>query len=156
MGIRISFHIPRDSLSLKEMIESTYPEFRDWYINTHEESFVEYNETLGSPQFIQFLESSATLPEFSTLTQKQVDELVSEFLGSYCDYGPATKLKKHVGPEISPSGYKVSSSLIEKHTHEETQRIWNFLFTGRSLKNDSPFIPDDTGCLYRLLEFCGN
>ncbi|MEM6842128.1 MAG: hypothetical protein AAF944_11015 [Bacteroidota bacterium] len=143
MGRRISYSIPKYSSSLSELVDNDFADFRKWFLKTNRESIEEYNESIGSAHFINTLEKTESFNQLWEGGQQKVDELVLEFLGTYCDWGEGRKLIRPIGPDFSTWRYSASDKLIQKHMDEDSRRLWGYLFTGRSLIDDNKFIPDE-------------
>ena len=145
MSQRITYHITKDNSTLRELLIKHYTAFRTWFLDAHEDSIEEYNEALGTDLLIDFLEENEAIDRLEEIDQNILDELSSEFIASYCDYGGGTKLLKLLNPWMSKERYEESTRLVRNKLDLESVRIWNYLINGRSLKNDNEFIAKNAG-----------
>ncbi len=138
MGKRIAFYEMKNGQSLKETFVENYSSFKDWTLNQNKDSIEKYDEQIISYGIEKFLESNNEL-DLLKPEQKLLDELLTEFLLVYCDYGKGSGLVKLIGPLISTYNYEKSFKIIARQKNKTLSDIWNILKVGRSLRNDNDF-----------------
>lgn len=145
MGIRIVYEYIKDGSSLEGLLHKKYSVFRDWLQKQYEVSRVEFNEQYCSEELLDFVVVNEVLPELSTITHEQLDDLITEFIGGYVNSLATTNFDplESIGGHLSAYRYIESTELVKKYTDHKTNRLWQYLVTGRSLKDDLPFIPFD-------------
>jgi hypothetical protein len=143
MGVRINYHISKEGKGLWELIEENYTQFREWCIDMQEESEKEYNEDMFNPDLILFLLDNENLPSIDSLEQDILDEIVKEFIGSYCDIGKGKKLLELLSPWMNVRNYISTIPAIQKTKNEVLIKFWDYLISGRSLKNNNRFLSND-------------
>lgn len=139
MGQRICYFIDKGKRTLKELVINHYTHFRAWYIKTREECLIEYGEEFGKIRLIAFFENNEVLPSLELLDKNLIDELTSEFIGHFCDYGDGNDWLELLSPTISKWKYEGSTLLVEETQEEEFIRLWNYVIKGRSLKDNNSF-----------------
>jgi hypothetical protein len=145
MGQRTVYYKSINGKTLRENLKSDYAQFRDWALTSNSQSLTEDDERLINVDLETLLKDNATdkLKEWS---QESIDNLVFEYLLTYCDYGPGQEKFKIVGPMMSTWRYEKSDKLINSSSDKDLITIWNYLTKGRSIKNNCPFIsPDNDG-----------
>lgn len=138
MGRRIAFYEMNNGRSLKETFVQNYYAFKEWTLLQNKDSIEKYNEQIISNEIELFLESNSEL-DLQNPEQKLLDELLTEFLLVYCDYGKGSGLVKLIGPLISTHKYEKSFKIIARQKNKTLFDIWNILKVGRSLINDNNF-----------------
>ena len=137
MGVRIDFYTTSDSSTLKNLIFQEYPKFREWMLNIENEFPQEF-----SPRLIDLIQNNQSINiEFlNKKNQGLIDQLVCEFLISYCESDEKNKkLIKNHGPSIHPMRYKNDLSIIAEVFDKEILNLIQFLFNGRSLKDGKTY-----------------
>lgn len=141
MGQRISYCKNNSNKGLKELIFENFPSFRKWYLDANQSSIEEFNESFGNEYLISYLEQGGDLlTDFDKLDKKLIDELTSEFVGSFCDLtDPEGKKLTFFGPSMNKWRYDKSDAMVAATRDQAFIRLWNFLIKGRSLKDDGEF-----------------
>ena len=138
MGIRICYDYIKDGSSLKSLLYRDYPIFRTWLQKQYKISREEYNEQYNSEALLDFVVANDSLPELSTIKQELLDGLTAEFIEPFSYRNP--DILEGIGGHLSSWRYESSTELVEKFADSKTKKLWQYLVTGRSLKNDLPFI----------------
>ncbi|TBM98489.1 hypothetical protein EYD45_16455 [Hyunsoonleella flava] len=138
MGKRIAFYEMKNGQSLRETFVENYSDFKKWTLCQNKDSIEKYNEQIISNDVENFLESNSEL-DLQKPEQKLLDELLTEFLLVFCDYGKGSGLVKLIGPLIGTHNYKNSFKIIAKQKNKALADIWNILKVGRSLRNGNQF-----------------
>ena len=139
MGQRTVYYKPTNGRTLRENLKRDYKQFRDWVLKSNDQSLTEDNERLINADLEMLLNENPT-DKFEEWSQESLDNLVFEYLLTYCDYGPGQEEFKIVGPMMSTWRYEKSSKLINGTSDKDLMTIWNYLIKGRSIKNNSSFI----------------
>lgn len=142
MGQRISFYRNNSNVDFKELLLENYAMFRQWYLDTATSSLKEYNEPSGSEELRQFLLQNNTLRLGSGAPDKRIlDELTSEFVGSYCDLTDGKgEILELFGPCLNKWRYEGSTSLVLQTKDRMLIGLWNWLVVrGRSLRDNGTF-----------------
>lgn len=145
MGRRTVYYRPTNGETLRENLKTDYGQYRDWILTSTDQSLREYNERLINADLEKLLKEYPT-DKLEDWSQEHIDNLVFEYLLTYCDYGPGQEKFKIVGPMVYTRGYEKSHKLINESSDKDLMTIWNYLIKGRSIKNNNPFIsPDNDG-----------
>lgn len=141
MGQRISYYKNNYNKGLKEIIFENIILFRQWYLDKDKTSMEEFNEPFGNEELkTYFKKESNLITDFENLDKKLIDELTSEFIGSYYDLThQKNNFLEFFGPTMSVWRYRKSSKLVFETKDQELIRLWTFLTEGRSLKDDLNF-----------------
>jgi hypothetical protein len=141
MGQRISYYRNNFKKGFKEIIFNNFSAFKEWYLEMDNSSMEEFDEPFGNETLIIHLKQSPDLKtDFPNLDKKLVDELTSEFIGSYCDLTDReNKILELFGPSINTRRYLESDEMILKTNDEVLIRLWNFIIKGRSLSDNGYF-----------------
>ena len=139
MGKRIAYFKPTNGKTLKESVASDYTQFRDWALARNKQTLIAYNERFISVDFELVLQENRVC-KIEEWNQQSVDNLVLEYLLTYCDYGPGQGKFELVGPTMYTHRYGKSDKLINDSSDKELIKLWNYLTKGRSIKNNDPFI----------------
>ncbi len=138
MGRRIAFYEIKNEQSLKETFVENYFDFKQWTLCQNKNSIKEYNEQIISNEIENFLKSNDVI-DIEKTKQDLLDELLVEFLLTYCEHGNGSSLIKLIGPLISTYRYETSFKIIARQKNKTLFDIWKILKVGRSLKNDNDF-----------------
>ena len=139
MGVRIAFYETTDGKNLLNNFERTFPDFKKWILSENKKSIDEFNERLISVNIETQLTQNGDSLNIKTTSQNLVDELIYEYLLTYCDYGLGKLNVELIGPLISRYKYNNSFSIIKNTKDEKLIKLWNYLKVGRSLKEDKAF-----------------
>jgi hypothetical protein len=101
----------------------------------------EFNEPFGNKELKYYFKLSTDFKsDFDNLDNILIDELTSEFIGSYCDLvGQNSNLLEFFGPTMNKWRYEQSSRMVLATKDVEFIRLWNYIIKGRSLKNGAEF-----------------
>lgn len=139
MGQRISYFRNNFNQGLKEIIFDNFSKFREWYLETNRLSLEEFNERFGDERIIQYLRKETELgSDFDNLDKEVIDEVTSEFIGSYCDL-TQNGFFDFFGPTMSTWRYNESHNMVIKTKDKEFIELWTFLIKGRSIKDNQKF-----------------
>ena len=84
-----------------------------------------------------------TLSDFQNIGQEIIDELTTEYLLTYCDFGTGKDKFEIVGPTVGTWRYEEFKKQVFKTNDSELKAICSILDNGKSIINDNPFIPSD-------------
>ena len=138
MGQRISYFKNNLNKGLKELIFENFSSFRQWYLETDNSSIEEFNEPLGNEKLkLYFKQKTDFKTDFDKLDKNLIDELTSEFIGSYCDLtNRNSNLLELFGPTMNKWRYNQSNEMVSATKDEDFIRLWSFAINGRSLKDN--------------------
>ena len=86
MGQRLSYFKNNFDKGLKDLIVENFVAFRQWYLDYDKSSMVEFNEPFGSEKLkAYFRKENDFKSKFDKLDKKLIDEVTSEFIGTYYD-----------------------------------------------------------------------
>ena len=143
MGQRTVYYQSRTGQSLSNHLLLDYSDFRQWLLTENRNAIQEFNETLISDRLERFLIEHDSIKDFQIDRQEITDELTSEYLLTYCDYGPGKDKFEIVGPMMETWRYKQFKKQVLKTDDSELKDICSILDKGKSLMNDNPFISSD-------------
>ena len=106
MGQRTVYYQSRTGQSLSNHLLLDYSDFRQWLLTENRNAIQEFNETLISDRLERFLIEHDSIKDFQIDRQEITDELTSEYLLTYCDYGPGKDKFEIVGPMMETWRYK--------------------------------------------------
>ena len=137
MGQRISYLKNNFDKGLKDLLFENYSNFRTWYLDYDKSSMEEYNEPFGNEvlkdYFKQYRDFEA---DFENLDKNFIDELTSEFIGTYYDLtSQDNNILEFFGPMYNKWRYDESTTLVSKTKDSEFIELWTYLIKGRSLKD---------------------
>lgn len=141
MGVRIAFYKTTDGKSLVANFNRTFADFRTWILTENELSLKDYNEQIIRDNIATFLVNMQNEKTISIQNTPQhiIDELICEYVLTYCDRGKGQTNLELIGPLISKHRYTTSFTLIENTKDTKLIALWNYLKVGRSLRQDSNF-----------------
>jgi len=139
MGQRICYTKNNSGVRLGDLLLQHYEAFRLWYLR-EDRLATEGNYTFGHEAVAHYLQQAGDLAAgFDNLEQQLADELTLQFIG-YCDLveneSPMLEL---FGPCCSTWRYEAGTEMVERTGDAEFIKLWHFLVTGRSLKNNAGF-----------------
>jgi uncharacterized protein Usg len=137
MGQRISYFKNNFGKGLKDLLFENYSKFRAWYLDFDKCSMEEFNESFGNEIIKDYFKQERNLSvEFGTLDQKFVDELTSEFIGTYYDLTyQHNEILDFFGPMFNKWRYVESTKLVLKTNDSDFIDLWTYITKGRSLKD---------------------
>ncbi len=146
MGTRLAYYYIEQPTgkSLRDIIVENFTPFSAWYLNMCKDVFQEYNEVYN-PQYLKecFERSLHQSTTFDQLDQRFIDQYTREFLIAD-DYLSEIGISlKMFGPCVNTGNYVESIALVENTGNEDFLALWTYLTSGRSLKNDAPFLEED-------------
>lgn len=141
MGQRISYFKNNFGKTLKDLIFENFSSFRQWYLEMDKSSMADFKEPFGNEKVKNYFNLNPNFEtDFEKLDKKLVDELTSEFIGSYCDLTDRdSKLLELFGPTMNKWRYVKSGEIILLTKDEDFIRLWNYVIKGRSLKDNAQF-----------------
>lgn len=139
MGVRIAFYETTDGKSLLKNFNRTFLDFREWLLLENKKSINEFNERIFSINIESLLVRNRDEITIKSIPQNLLDELITEYFTTYCDYGKGQVDMKLIDPLLSRHHYNNSFDIIEKTKDEKLIKFWNYLKVGRSFKDDKPF-----------------
>lgn len=141
MGQRISYFKNNFNKGLKELIFENFSSFRQWYLDTDNSSIEELNEPFRNEKLkLYFKQNTDYKTDFDNLDKNLIDELTSEFIGSYCDLTDRnSNLLEPFGPTMNKWRYNQSNEMVSATKDEDFIRLWSFVIKGRSLKDNCDF-----------------
>jgi hypothetical protein len=142
MGKRTVYYKPTNGKTLRENFETDYNQFRDWILETNNQSITEYNERFINVELEKQLRGNS-VDKFEDWSQVTIDSLIFEYLLTYCDYGPGQDRFNIIGPMMLTRNYEKSNVFINGSSDEDLKAIWNYLIYGRSIKNGRNFTSHD-------------
>lgn len=147
MGQRISYFKNNYNKKLKDLLFENFDQFSQWYLATDKSSIEEFNEPFGIDIILKYLNQNPDFKsDFNHLEGNFIDEITSEFIGSYFDLTHReNNILEFFGPTMSTWRYYESDKIVQATKDKDFIRLWNFLIKGRSLKDNSDFksITDD-------------
>lgn len=143
MGQRTVYYQSRTGQSLRNHLLMDFSDFRMWLLTENRNSIQEFNERLISVRLERFLNENDSLKDFQNTRQEIIDELTTEYLLTFCDYGPGKDKFDIVGPIIGTWRYEEFKKQVLKTDDSELKYICSILDNGKSLMNDNPFIPSE-------------
>ncbi len=137
MGQRISYFKNNYNKGLKELLFDNYSNFRQWYLDFDKSSMDEFNEPFGNEKLKEYFNQDNDLQtDFATLNKKFIDELTSEFIGTYYDFTHQNNnIFDFFGPVFNKWRYDESTGMVLKTSDTEFIELWSYLIEGRSLKD---------------------
>lgn len=141
MGQRISYFKNNFDKKLKEIIFENFSSFRQWYLDTDKSSMEEFNEPFGNEKLKSYFKQNTDFKtDFDNLDKNLIDELTSEFIGSYCDLTDRdSNLLEFFGPTMSKWRYDPSNEMVSATKDKDFIRLWNYIVKDRSLKDNAEF-----------------
>ena len=141
MGQRINYFKNNFHIGLKEIIFENFTSFRKWYLDTDKSSIEEFDEPFGNENLKNYLKQNTDFKtDFKHLDKNLIDELTSDFIGSYYDSTyPNNDLLEFFGPTMNVSRYTESDEMVLETKNKEFIKIWRYLTKGRSLKDNQEF-----------------
>jgi hypothetical protein len=141
MGQRISYFKNNFSKGLKNILFENYSKFRTWYLDYDKSSIQEFNESFGNEILKDYFKQERNLEaEFENLDKNFIDELTSEFIGTYYDLTHQNNdIFEFFGPMFNKWRYDKSTKMVSKTNDTEFVELWSNLTKGRSLKDDLHF-----------------
>ncbi len=115
--------------NLKEIIEKTYSNLRNWLLKQAEENLDEWD--IFTIDFISEHESLNNLIDFQ---EEKVSRIISCFF-DYLEMGGSKIKYKYYQSFISVRRYKDDFEIVKKDSSEKLQFYWRCLTEGRSLKD---------------------
>lgn len=118
-----------------------YLSFKEWHLNSINVSDYDAPEHYYSIQ--SFLNQNDFLPHDLKPVHKQiVDDLVSDFIGSYCDSQIHNSNSFELfGPLLNTNKYNQSTNLICKTQNPDLMKLWSYVINGRSIVDSGNFQP---------------
>jgi hypothetical protein len=135
MGARIVFFTTNNKKSLWKNFVDDYQDFREWTLNDWKNSEMKDQGelTLGQEIKVEAIDYLKNNPKIDLKTSTKIlDELLTVYFGSYCDYGDGKELYELTGPMMSKWKYEKSTKLVNKKCDEQTIELWNRLNLGCS------------------------
>lgn len=141
MGQRVSYFKNNFGKGLKELIFENFLSFQQWYLDTDKSSIEEFNEPFGNDNLKEYFKQARDLQEdFETLDKHFIDELTSEFIGSYYDLTHQhNDMLEFFGPTMSVWRYAESDKMVSATYDQDFIELWTFITKGRSLKDNLHF-----------------
>jgi hypothetical protein len=141
MGQRISYFKNNFGEGLKDLLLDNYSKFRQWYLDFDKSSIDEFNEPFGNERLkTYFKEERDFQADFETLDKNFIDELTSEFIGTYYDTTHQhNDIFEFFGPTMSVWRYAESDKMVLATYDKDFIELWTFLTKGRSLKDNLHF-----------------
>jgi hypothetical protein len=141
MGQRLSYFKNNFDKGLKDLIVENFVEFRQWYLDYDKSSMVEFNEPFGSEKLkVYFRKKTDFKSEFDKLDKKLIDEVTSEFIGTYYDLTHhENECLEFFGPSMSIWRYEESNKMILATKDIQLLKLWNFIIKGRSIADNLEF-----------------
>lgn len=141
MGQRISYFKNNFDKGLKDLLFSNYSIFRQWYLDFDKSSMDEFNEPFGNERLKEYFNQDNDLQaDFATLNKKFIDELTSEFIGTYYDLTHQNNdILEFFGPTMSVWRYDESNKMVSATNDKDFIELWTFITKGRSLKDNMQF-----------------
>jgi len=141
MGQRISYYKNNYDKGLKELLFDNYSNFRQWYLDFDKSSIDEFNEPFGNESLKEYFIQDRDLEmDFATLDKKFIDELTSEFVGTYYDLShQQNDILDFSGPTMSVWRYDESNKMVSATKDKDFIELWTFITKGRSLKDRLQF-----------------
>lgn len=141
MGQRISFFKNNFDKRLKDLLFDNYSKFWTWYLDNYKSSIEEFNEPFGNELLIKYFKQDRDFhAEFESLDKKFIDELTSEFIGTYYDLtSQDNDILELFGPMFNKSRYDESTKMVTKTNDNDFIELWTYLTKGRSIKDKLHF-----------------
>lgn len=141
MGQRISYFKNNFGKGLKELIFENFSSFQQWYLDTDKSSIDEFNEPFGNDTLKDYFKQARDLQgDFEILDKNFIDELTSEFIGSYYDLTHQhNDIFEFFGPTMSIWRYAESDKMVSATYDKDFIELWTFITKGRSLKDNLHF-----------------
>ena len=141
MGQRISYFKNNFDKGFKDLLFDNFSKFAQWYLDTDKSSREEFNEPFGIEELINYFKKELDFKsEFDRLDKHFIDELSSEFIGSYCDFTDReSNILEFFGPTMRVWRYHESSKMVSTTNDRDFTELWTYLTKGRSLKDNLHF-----------------
>ena len=137
MGKRISYFKNNFDKGLKDLLFDNYSKYRTWYLDFDKSSMEEFNEPFGNVTLKEYFKQERNLQtDFENLDKNFIDELTSEFIGTYYDLtSQDNDILEFFGPMFNKWRYDESTKMVSKTKDREFIELWTYLTKGRSLKD---------------------
>lgn len=133
MGIRVEFwEVPYKGI--QEAITVDFEKMQLWY----EAIADKYPDDVDSSILEILQQVNIAKPLFPQIQHELLDDFVSFYLGDYCDYGPG-KRSAVTASMLNIRNYQKGVQLIKQKCSSEAQKLWAYLFLGRSLVEGKVF-----------------
>jgi hypothetical protein len=141
MGQRISYFKNNFNKGLKELLFDNYSKFRQWYLDFDESSVEEFDEPFGNEKLKEYFKQERNFQEdFEKLDKIFIDELTSEFIGTYFDLTHQNNdILEFFGPTMSVWRYDESNKMVLATQDKDFIELWSYILKGRSLKDNLTF-----------------
>ena len=141
MGQRISYFKNNFDKGLKDLLFDNYSKYRTWYLDFDKSSMEEFNEPFGNATLKEYFKQDRNLQtDFENLDKNFIDELTSEFIGTYYDLtSQDNEILEFFGPMFNKWRYDESTKMVSKTNDKEFIELWTYLTKGRSLKDNLYF-----------------
>ncbi|MFV0513403.1 MAG: hypothetical protein ACK5MY_07200 [Jhaorihella sp.] len=141
MGQRISYFKNNFDEGLKDLLFDNYSKYRTWYLDFDKSSMEEFNEPFGNVTLKEYFKQDRNLQtDFENLDKNFIDELTSEFIGTYYDLtSQDNDILEFFGPMFNKWRYDESTKMVSKTNDREFIELWTYLTKGRSLKDNLYF-----------------
>ncbi len=144
MGVRISYFISNNRKSVLENFYTDFEIFRNWVL-MEVECYGELSSgTKVVANVLRFLKSEDYNKD--NLPGNILDELMSIYLGAFCNSEEGSGRYIHTGAFIQKWKYEKSTEMVNDRCDEITKQRWNNLIGGRSVTDEntpSKAIPQD-------------
>jgi hypothetical protein len=141
MGLRIAYYINNSGKKLIDLIVEDYSLFRANFLKLNSESIETYQDVLGNENLIRFLEQNNKLSDLNIISDQIVNEIVQEyFLSSIDNLIKFNSAFDIIGPCLNKINYTGSSLLINQTNNNRLITLWNYLISGRSIKQGATAI----------------
>jgi hypothetical protein len=144
MGIMVSFWLGAEDGIRSHFLSAPLDQFENWVSEIEAEYPGEFPP--GLLDLIRDVRSQGALALQTTdrIRAEQIDRMLDEFYGGFCDYGPGKEfLVEAVSPWIlRVLWYDEAIDLLRRAgLGSETLRLWKFLIEGRPLLRDPETLP---------------
>lgn len=141
MGQRISYFKNNFNKGLKDLLFENYSKYRQWYLDYDKSSMDEFNEPFGNESLKAYFSEAQNLQaDFENLDKKLIDELTSEFIGTYYDLtSQQNDILDFFGPMFNKWRYDESTKMVTATNDKVFIELWQFVMMGRSLKDNLQF-----------------
>jgi hypothetical protein len=138
MGQRITYFKNNFDKGLKDLLFDNYSKFRQWYLDFDKSSIEEFSEPFGSERLkVYFNQEQDFRADFENLDKKFIDELTSEFIGTYFDLThQQNNIFEFFGSTMSVWRYDESNKMVSATKDNDFIELWQFVTKGRSLKDN--------------------
>lgn len=133
MGQRISYFKNSYDKGLKELLFDNYSTIRQWYLEFDKSSMEEFNQPFGNERLKEYFNQNKDLQaDFATLDKNFIDELTSEFVGTYYDLTHQhNDILEFLGPTMSVWRYDESNEMVSATNDKDFIELWTFMTKGR-------------------------